>query len=184
MPIAITGGIAEGKSTVLDALKEMGAKVGSADVVARDIFNDPETNKRLSSLASFDSNQITPEQLRVAISSSPALRRKVNSLMHPLIMYALSSGQFDFVEVPLLIEVCAQSNFSEVWVVTCGRDMQLQRLRERYSESQVFSILGTQLDTRIKASFADAIVPTDGSLGQTCELLKKEVKRVGLPLVV
>lgn len=184
MPIAITGGIAEGKSTVLGALENMGAKVVSADKVARGIFLEPQNNRRLAAIAGSDSQEISPEDLRKSIALDPNIRRKVNMLLHPLVMHALSSGDFDFVEIPLLIEVCAQATFSEVWVVTCGRERQLQRLRERYSESETLSILETQLDTRIKASFADAIVPTGESLGQTLELLKKEVKRVGLPLVV
>ena len=183
MSIAITGGIAEGKSTVLAILAGMGASTLSADEVAREIFHQPDTQAELSHLLGVP-HAVSAATLRAAISVDPALRRKVNTFLHPLIMEEIAQIACDFVEIPLLIEVCNQSQFSEVWVVTCGPEEQRRRLRLRYPEMDIESILETQLDTRVKETFADTVVQTTLGSDRLKELLKKEVKRVGLPLVV
>src|SRR5688572_32212343 len=103
--IAITGGVAEGKSTVLGYVREHGLTVVSADDLARDVFNDPYTQDRIGHLLNAVP-PVTADDLRQRISASTELRRSVNELMHPLIAARIESSIAFAIEVPLLIEAC------------------------------------------------------------------------------
>jgi len=161
---AITGGIAEGKSTVLSVLSELGFRTASADDIARQVFFDVDINRKLSEIFGL-SGPIEPAQLRDGLAAGDSVRRAVNRVMHPRIVDMISNSRSDFVEVPLLIETCLQGSFQEVWVVTCGAAEQQRRLRLRYGEEfnqDVF--LGAQLPTEAKLPFSDVLIRTNQPL--------------------
>jgi dephospho-CoA kinase len=159
--IAITGGIAEGKSTVLGYLKEMGYRVSSSDEVARTVFESAPVQDRLAELLGME-GPVTPPDLREHLWENNGLRRSVNALMHPLILKKLRELKADAIEVPLLLETCMQGYFRRVWVVTCGIAEQTKRLRSRFGdETDIDAILSSQLPTDVKAAFADVVVRTN-----------------------
>lgn len=159
--VAITGGIAEGKSTVLNYLKELGYTVASADEVAREVFESPPVQVKLADFLGRRGT-VTPADLREHLFENSALRRKVNSLMHPLILSRLADMAPDFVEIPLLVETCMQGKFRRVWVVTCGVEEQRKRLALRFGkDTDLDAILSSQLPTEVKCAFADLIVRTN-----------------------
>ncbi len=156
----MTGGIAEGKSTVLGYLASMGFSTLSADSLARELFFEPDVQENLAILLG-QSAPVAPDQLRAAIGLNPQLRRASNRLFHPKLLERLSGGEAEFVEVPLLVETCLQGSFDEVWVVTCGLEAQLERLSARVGVESANQLLSTQLSTEIKIPFADVIVRTN-----------------------
>lgn len=159
--IAITGGIAEGKSTVLDALAGLGYRTISADSVAREVYVLPETQQEISKI--FEIENPTREEIREAISVKPRLRRELNALMHRPIWERILEEQPEFVELPLLVEACLHPWFQSVWAVSCGISEQRRRLLERVQDPNlVDQLLRTQLSSRAKAQFADRIVRTNG----------------------
>ncbi len=161
MRVALTGGVAEGKSTVLRILQEMGRSTYSADVAARQVFSDELVNRRLSYIAGV-SGGLEPKDLRDRMFADPSLRRKVNAVTHPLVMKLVLASEAEFVEVPLLYEVCAQNCFDQVWVVTCGSEIQLERLVARVGSVELAkSIIRTQLPTEVKLSFACRVIRTN-----------------------
>jgi dephospho-CoA kinase len=161
MRVAITGGIGEGKSTVLGMLSELGAPTLSSDEVAREVFEEPATAKALAAIAGSNGS-ISRDELRQAIAGSADVRRAVNRLMHAQVMDVLLQSSAMFYEVPLLIEACAHGAFDRVWVVTCGPKMQRQRLLERYGdEHHVDALMRSQIPSRAKTCFADRIVRTN-----------------------
>jgi dephospho-CoA kinase len=158
--IAITGGVAEGKSTVLGYLRDLGYSVESSDRISRKVFESQEIQTSIAELLNI-SPPINPETLRERLSDS-GIRRAINALMHPPIIAAITAMPFDFIEVPLLIEACLQSHFDRVWVVTCGPEEQLRRLTARLdSEPAATALIGTQLTSRAKIAFADSIIRTN-----------------------
>ncbi len=164
MKTAITGGVAEGKSTVLGILAEAGAKTLSLDEVARNIFADFEVN-RLLAQAAGKMAPIEASELRSAILGDSSLRRAVNRIMHPRISQVVQLTDAEFIEVPLLIEVCMQGHFDRVWVVTCGASEQRTRLIARYGDAcDPDLMLSAQLSTDVKIAFADEVVRTNRPL--------------------
>ena len=158
---AITGGIAEGKSTVLRFIASMGYSTASADDVARLVFEDGEVNGMLAEIAGMLA-PISRSALRDVLFKDPSARRAVNRVMHPRIIDAISQLNVEFVEVPLLIEGCLQGSFDKIWVVTCGLEEQHARLKARYgATTDVDAILAMQLPTSAKLPFADLIIRTN-----------------------
>lgn len=152
-----------GKSTVCDRLRTLGFSVGSADIVAREVFERAEINIHLADIVGLPF-PVTPAQVRGSIMVDAPLRRSVNALMHPAVMEEVSRRTYQFVEVPLLIEACLQRNFQYVCVVTCSAENQRARLRARYGDEVDFNgILASQLPSEVKIAFADISIRTDGS---------------------
>jgi len=175
--IAITGGIAEGKSTVLGYLREEGYRVASADEIARHVFESDAIQLAIAALLGRK-GPVGPEELRSALSASSATRRAVNRLLHPVILKALEREDAQFFEVPLLIETCLQGRFDRVWVVTCGAEEQLRRLSVRLgSEEKAAQLIALQLPTRVKCVFADEIVRTNQSEDFVMSSVKAAVTR-------
>lgn len=159
--IAVTGGIAEGKSTVVGYLRDQGYKTASGDEVARHVFESMPVQQRLAELLGMKGT-VTPPDLRERLFENSALRRSVNAVMHPVILARLRELKADVIEVPLLIETCMQGHFRRVWVVTCGPEEQRERLRLRFGgTTDLESILSTQLSSEVKAAFADVVVRTN-----------------------
>jgi dephospho-CoA kinase len=159
--VAITGGIAEGKSTVAGYLRGLGLRTASADDVARQVFESVEVQARLAEMLQVQ-GPVTPPDLREHLWENSRLRRSVNSLMHPLILERLNELRADAIEIPLLIETCLQGHFRQVWVVTCGPEEQRTRLRARMGEgTDLDAILASQLPTEVKVTFGDVIVRTN-----------------------
>lgn len=157
---AITGGVAEGKSTVLSYLASMGFTTLSADVVAKDVFAEPVIQESLAALLQTE-GLVEPADLRKAIATKPSIRRSVNRLMHPHLLPRLLDSGADYVEIPLLIETCLQGLFDEIWVVTCGPEEQFRRLSNRIGARETVQMLSTQLPTQAKIPFADVVVRTN-----------------------
>jgi dephospho-CoA kinase len=161
--IAVTGGIAEGKSTVLGYLKELGFSVGSADAVAKEVLEHPEVQQALAKALDLP-RPVTALALRDRVWGDDEARRTLNSVTHPRIVKAIEAIDAEFLEVPLLIETCLHGRFDAVWVVTCGPEEQLERLTKRtQSEAEARLILESQLPSQVKQVFADLTIRTNAA---------------------
>lgn len=158
---ALTGGIGEGKSTVLAEFAALGVKTDSADAIARSVFEQADIQAALAEELGI-SGAVCPPILREAIARDESVRRQVNRIMHPRILEMINDSSAEIIEVPLLIETCMHGKFDGVIVATCGLREQRKRLMDRYeNEELVDRLLSTQLPTRAKIPFATEIVRTD-----------------------
>jgi len=161
MRLAVTGGIAEGKSTVLQVIQEAGADVESADEIAKQVFQLEQVQIDLARIIGSQP-PIEPEQLKAALFADARTRRAVNLLMHPRIFKGIESSQAHVIEVPLLLESAIQGLFDRVWVVTCGPQEQLRRLTERTGNAdEARRMVEAQLPSRARLPFADRIIRTN-----------------------
>ncbi len=160
MRVAVTGGIAEGKTTVVRYLAELGFQTASSDQFARECFQEPDVQRQLAKILDSD-EPVVPARLRAAIESSSSVRRQVNRVMHPGVVSRIQASKAQFIEVPLLIEACLHPLFDQVWVVTCGPEEQLRRLRERDGTSPVGTLVESQLSSFAKTPFGDVVVRTN-----------------------
>jgi len=176
--IAITGGVAEGKTTVLRMFESLGAQALSSDqLVATLLVPGTEVWEQL--VQEFGQAIITAEgalareRLAALAFGDPTARRRLNCIVHPAVVRALQA-QLNAcaptpvcVEVPLLIEVALQDFFDAVVVVQATPALQRRRLLERgVSPQQARQILRAQLPTRCKTVFADWVIRTHRSLEQ------------------
>jgi dephospho-CoA kinase len=176
--IAITGGVAEGKTTVLRMFESLGAQTMSSDQLAATLLA-PGTEvweqliREFGQAITAADGALARERLATLAFGDPAVRRRLNRIMHPAVVQALQarlsepSPTLILVEVPLLIEVALQGMFDAVVVVQATPALQRQRLMARGVPPQrARQILQAQLPTRCKTPFADWVIRTHGSLEQ------------------
>lgn len=159
--IAVTGGVSEGKSTVLGYCRDAGYSTASADDFARQVLSDPTF--RASVLQSVGLGvDASSADLRDEMNRSVQSRRTVNRLMHGPVWERILASDATFVEIPLLYEACLQAEFDLVWAVTCGAGEQLRRLSARLGDPQAAKqLIESQLPTDLKAFLADRVIRTD-----------------------
>ena len=161
MRLAVTGGIAEGKSTILQSIQEAGFAVASADDIARQVFQSEEVQGELARIIGTKP-PVGPEELKSALFADTAARRAVNRVMHPQVLKAMEAVEAPVIEVPLLIESATHGLFDRVWVVTCGPEEQLRRLSERTGDvTRAKLMIEAQLPSRARLPFADRIIRTN-----------------------
>lgn len=161
MRLGITGGVAEGKSTVAGYIRDLGVPTVSVDDLARDVFEDPTVQQELSEALAVRA-PIERGAFRELLFAEPLARARANRVLHPRILAAMLAAPEPVMEVPLLIETCLWRHFDLVWVVTCGPEEQLRRLSERVgNESEARRMIASQLPSRAKCAFADRIVRTN-----------------------
>jgi dephospho-CoA kinase len=180
--IGLTGGIASGKSTVVQMLRELGARVLDADVIAREVV-EPGT-PALAEIAARFPGVLTPDgrldraRLGERIFAHPEERRALNAIIHPRIGAAFlektealrEAGATELVyDAPLLIENRLHEGMDAVIVVWVPREAQLARLmaRDGLARTQAEARLAAQLPLDEKRRFATHVVDNSGTREQT-----------------
>ena len=177
LQIALTGGIAEGKTTVLNTLAECGVRTAAADEIAREVLDDPAFSAAVAQRMGL-AEPLDRKELGRAIVANPAKRRALNSILHPEILARMIEARADVIEVPLVVETCLQGAFSRTWVVTCGPEEQLRRLSDRLGdEGEALRTLALQLPTKVKCAFADRIIRTDRPISSVVSDVRELARR-------
>lgn len=178
----LTGGIASGKSTVSRMLRELGAHVLDADVIAREVV-EPGT-PGLAAVAARFPNVLTADgrldraKLGARVFADPAERAALNAIVHPLVgqaflekVQALAAQGLERViyDVPLLIENKLQGGMDGVLLVWVPRHLQKARLmaRDGLDEAAAEARLNAQLPLDSKRAHATWIVDNSGDLAST-----------------
>lgn len=143
--IAITGGIASGKSSACRFFKELGAYVVSADEIAHELLN-PHTNLGQQILRHFGSEiaqneQISRRTLAEQAFKDPEKLKKLEELLHPEVFKKIEShyrkaceeGKYSsfVVEIPLLFEIKKEKDFDIVISVLSDE----QQAKKRFEKS-------------------------------------------------
>lgn len=177
--IAITGGIASGKSLVSEYLRILGYTVIDADEMAREItepggkampyivekFGNDYVNEdgSLNRAAMRDLVFKNPEKLAVLEEGTTnVVLKDIETIRKEKEM---AGDKVLFYEIPLLYEKNQQDNYDAVWVVTADRDIRKQRLIERdgMDESMSELIMDAQEEEDKKIESADFVIYNNGS---------------------
>lgn len=172
MRVAITGGICDGKTTVLSALAEAGYPTFSADAVLTELYGEPTFVQGLVAILGVEAapgGSVDRVWIRNRALEDDRFRRTLNLYTHaPVLRRVLArmgGDRIAFAEVPLLVEAAAQGHFDRVWVVDAGEAERRRRLEQRVGDTGLAErLLATQLPTAVKAAFADRILRTDAPL--------------------
>lgn len=170
--LAVTGGIASGKSTVVSFLEEMGLVSINADQVARGLREDADAMADLSDFLG-ESRPLTTEMLREALKHQDK-RRIVNHFFHGRVWETLKGSSAQVVEVPLLCESCLWPFFQNVWTVSCPTEIRLKRLTERLGErNSAEKLIEIQAQESTRMALSDLVLNSNTSL----EELKFQVQQ-------
>ena len=188
--VGLTGGIASGKSTVAEILKQQGAAIINADVLAREVV-EPDRQAWTEIVNTFGIAVLQPDRtldrqkLRAIIFDDAAARKKIESIIHPQVRalaeqrireHAAAGYAVIVYEVPLLFEGNLQEWLRPVILVACDVDTQRNRLqsRDNLSATQAQKHIDAQMSLEAKRRLADYVIENNGSL----EDLKRQVQAV------
>jgi len=175
--LALTGGIASGKSAVAAILRGRAWAVIDADQVARDVVGsgakglDCVVQAFGAEVLDADGN-LDRARLAAKVFSNPKQRQKLDSLLHPLIeaeiqfrLEALPSSTKGVVlEAALWIEIGKGHAFDALWVITAPEELRLERVMKRdgLSREAAASRINAQALDAEKALHADLLIIADG----------------------
>jgi dephospho-CoA kinase len=181
--VALTGGIATGKSYVLEQFRDRGVPCLDADALAHGVTS-AGTDATAAIAARFGGDILAADgavdraRLGRIVFGDPAARRELEAIVHPAVYRAIVSGLRGFellggyalavVDVPLLFETGRAGDFDRVIVTVCPPAMQIARLVTRgISDEDARQRLAAQWPTAEKASRADFVIRTDGTFEET-----------------
>ena len=187
--IGLTGGIASGKSTVARWLAEQGLPVLDADVFAREALAPGSASAKTvldrygEAVRAADSDPAAVVIDRAALGQivfhDPRERQWLEQLVHPLVrerfvaeLAALQTAPTVVLVIPLLFEAGLEELCSEVWLVDCEPQQQLQRLMERdgLTAKNAQARIEAQWPLERKRALADRIL---NNRGPTAALLQE-----------
>ena len=190
--IGITGGIASGKSTVTEFLRQKGFQVVDADAVVHQLqkpggrlyqvlvehfgekilLENGELNRLLLASLIFSNPE---EQEWSKITQGEIIREELAALRN---RFAQTEALF-FMDIPLLFEQNYASWFDETWLVYVNRDVQLERLmkRDQISKEAAESRLNSQWPLERKISLSSHSLDNNGNqeqlIAQVVQLLEE-----------
>ena len=196
--LAVTGGIASGKSVVAQMLESLGVPLIDTDILARWVV-EPEKPAWKEIVADFgdkvleEGGQLDRKKLSDIVFKDPVKRKKLEGFTHPAIMEELARQVNEIAKkdpeaiiqavVPLLIEINAQHQFHKVLVVHVPKEVQIERLvkRDGINREEADNILKAQMPIDDKLAFADFVIHNDTSLNETrkqVEELWQDLQRI------
>lgn len=182
--IGLTGGIASGKSTVTEYLRELGAVIIDADILARKIVEPgqpawKEIIEYFGPEVMGGDGQIDRVRLGQMVFSDAKKREALNRMTHPRVIEktrelleearARDPEAVVVVVAPLLIEAGMVPLVNEVWLVTLDTEAQLNRLmrRDELDRSQAQGRVASQMSLSEKRKYAAKIIDNQGSPEET-----------------
>ena len=162
--VAITGGAASGKSTVLQMFRRQGWSVASADEMAKHLFSDRPFHKLLAEYLEMK-YPLDRVEMRERTFSDENFRRNLNRFFHLPVLDRLRESGADMVEVPLLVEITSVNWFGATVAVVCDPEDQSNRLTERLGSRELATnVLGSQVLQIAKSVCCDEEIRTSCSL--------------------
>ena len=187
--IALTGGIASGKSTVAALFSALGAKLIDTDQVAREVVvpGSPALAQivaRFGQQILMQDGSLDRRKLRELAFSDATARADLEAITHPAIrarvaeLGATLGGPYQLIAVPLLAETGTARDYDRVLVVDCEPVLQLQRLmaRDRMGRADAQRMIDAQASREARLAIADDVILNDGdinSLAAQVEALHK-----------
>jgi len=182
--VALTGGIASGKSVIAGILKKQGCYIHHADRAARELMSPGRPAWRavvrhFGSRILYPDGTINRPRLGQVVFSHQAEREFLNRLIHPLVLARKKrtirrlekSGRHKiFVsEAALTIESGFLPFYDKTILAYCPEKIQVQRLmaRDGLSRREARKRIRSQMPAAEKLKYADYVIDTSGSLDET-----------------
>ena len=173
LKVALTGGIATGKSYVLARLKDRGIPTIDADEIVHDALGRGTATARAIA-TQFGSVFVKPDGsidrslLAGRVFRDGEARLQLEAIVHPGVYDAIQTwfdtldGPIAVASIPLLYETRREQDFDVVVVTVCPPDMQLRRLLDRgISEEEAHQRIAAQMPAEEKAARGDFVIRTD-----------------------
>ena len=181
--VALTGGIATGKSHVRARFEALGVPTVDSDILSREAVA-PGTPGLAAVVARFGpdvldaSGALDRHRLAKVVFADPDARRALEAIVHPEVRRATEAWYasidprrhpYAVADIPLLYEVGRDRDFDVVIVVAAEPATQLRRVmdRDHLPEDEARQRIDAQLPIAEKVRRADYVIRTDGSVADT-----------------
>ena len=182
--VGLTGGIATGKSTVSDMLRNAGATIIDADEIARLVVQrDKPAYQQIVDAFGRDvllpDGDIDRQKLGAIVFHDSAKKEALNRIVHPRVIAEIEERlqrietarpqTIAILDVPLLIEARMHENLTDIIVVYAPEEVQLRRLmtRNRFSREEALARIRAQMSIETKKKFATILIDNSGSIEHT-----------------
>jgi len=181
--VALTGGIATGKSHVLAVFTALGVPTIDADILAREAVA-PGTTGFEAVKARFGPSILDPtgaldrRKLGDIVFADAQARRDLEAIIHPAVVAAIdrwftglegAAAGFAIADIPLLFETGREHQYDIIVVTACELQTQIRRLiaRDRVTDTEARQRISAQLPIEEKVRRADYVIRTDGMVAET-----------------
>jgi dephospho-CoA kinase len=177
--IAITGGVASGKTSVCQFFRELGAFVVNADAIVHELL-DPDTNLGQQIIRQFGPEILTDGKISRKMIAEKAFKdpqqlEKLEKLLHPAVLHkieelysqACRSGTYTsfVVEIPLLFEIKGEPFYDYIVAVFADEAIARQRFKKAgYPPEEYVRRMKRQLSPHQKAERAHYQIQNNGTL--------------------
>ena len=195
LKIALTGGIATGKSHVLERFRRRGVPCLDADALVHGV-EAAGTEATQAIAARFGAEVLAEDgsvdraRLGAIVFADKMARADLEAIVHPAVYRGISAGLRAFelidnppvavVDIPLLFETGRASDFDVVIATVCSPDVQIDRLVKRgMSEADARQRIAAQLPAAEKAARAHYVIDTDGAFDETDAQVQRILEAIG-----
>lgn len=183
----LTGNYGSGKTLVLNIFERLGAYTISSDEIVRELLKDPGVLKEVEKIAGSQVFEevggrpiLDKKKLAEIIFSDPEKRKKLENMLHPLVMKRIRKDlkglkrKIAVIEVPLLFEGGYQADFDKTITVYLNQETALKRLKEKgISREDALLRLRSQMPISEKARRADFVIKNEGTPEETERQVEK-----------
>lgn len=177
--VALSGGIASGKTTVSDSFGDLGVPIIDADLLARQAVA-PGSNglqeiiTRFGSGVTSSDGTLDRKHLRTLVFNDKIARTDLEAIIHPEVRrltqnhleeHRKSGSPYTLIVIPLLVETNQQNSYDRVIIVDVARETQLSRIiaRDGSSAELAEKILASQVTREQRLLAADDVIHNECS---------------------
>ena len=191
--IGITGGIASGKSTVTEFLRQQGYQVIDADQVVHEL-QEPGGQLYQALLSAFgpailqEDGHLDRPKLGAMIFGNPELLAQSSQIQNQIIREELArrrelmaeTEDIFFMDIPLLFELSYENWFDQIWLVDVMEETQLSRLMNRnaLSQEEAEKRITAQLSPNEKRNRVNLIIDNNGLQEATYQQLRDAIQKL------
>ncbi len=191
--VALTGGIASGKSHVLAAFARRGIPTIDADLLAREAVapgtpGASRVRRRFGDAIVGANGELDRGRLASIVFADTAARRDLEQIVHPIVYDGIArwlaaqppGTRLAVADIPLLFETGHERDFDAVVVAACSPEEQVRRVmvRDGLRESEVRARLAAQHPLGDKIARADHVVWTTGTTEDTARQVDEVLERL------
>ena len=180
LTVALTGGIASGKTTASDTFASHGVPIIDADLLAREAVAPgsdglAQVTKRFGSHILNNDGTLDRAALRKIVFDDSEARKDLEHIIHPqvrqltqqrLAAHKTAGAIYAIVVVPLLIETGQQHKYDKIVVVDIDPGTQFERLcaRDNSSPAQAEKMIASQAKREDRLAAADYVIHNDAGI--------------------
>ncbi len=181
--VAITGGVASGKSTVCKVFQDLGAFAIDADKIVHELLS-PNTNLgqkiiRLLGEDVLENGKFNRRLIADKVFKDPEILHALETLLHPAVLLRIEElyqaacqndkARLFAVEIPLLYEIGQENSYDAVIAVLASDEKSREHFRKAgHSDQEYDRRMKRQWQPHEKASRAQYTIKNDGSYDELC----------------